>query len=64
MQKMSKKANSTEPKATTALRLDPELLKKIDEVAKLQSCSRTSVIEQCLESGLPRLKKFFEEFHS
>ena len=60
---MAKKANSSkELKTATALRLEKDMIRRIDEVAKLQNSSRTTVIEQCLESGLPKLKRFFEEF--
>ena len=59
---MAKKANSNKTKTATALRLDADLLKRIDEVASLQNSSRTTVIEQCLDAGLPQLKKFFEDF--
>lgn len=60
----NQRANTTgPPKKQTALRLDPDLLKLIDKVAKSQRTSRTSVIEQCLDAGLPRLQKMYEEFH-
>ena len=60
----NQRANTTGPqKKQTALRLDPKLLKLIDKAAADQRTSRTSVIEQCLDAGLPRLQKMYKEFH-
>ena len=58
----NRKTTSQELKTQTALRLDPKLLKEIDKVAEMQRTSRTSIIEQCLDAGLPRLRDSIDQF--
>ena len=59
---MKRKSKQKEPKHQTTLRLDPEIFRAAEEVARKTRMSVTSVVEACLESGIPRLEKLHEEF--
>jgi predicted HicB family RNase H-like nuclease len=62
----SKGGGHARPKARlqTSIRIDPELWAEATRIAEIQHSSVASVLEQCLEKGLPRLEKLLEEFHS
>jgi hypothetical protein len=47
-------------KVQTAVRLDQELLDVLDELAKLQGCTRTDVIAGILERGIADEQKFMD----
>lgn len=57
-----RKSKGDDAKHLTTVRLDPELYEAAKRVAKMSRMSITSVMEQCLEAGLPRLEKLQKEF--
>lgn len=57
-----RKTKQTEPKHQTTLRLDPKLFKQAERVAQKTRMSVTSVVETCLEAGIPRLEKLHDDF--
>ena len=46
----------------TTMRLDEELFERASVIAGIQRSSVRSVIEQCLDSGLPELERLIKEF--
>jgi len=46
----------------TTMRIDAELWAEAQRLAEIQHTSATSVIEQCLQAGLPKLEKLYAEF--
>tara|TARA_Y100001963_G_scaffold38762_1_gene54179 strand:- start:230 stop:487 length:258 start_codon:yes stop_codon:yes gene_type:complete len=46
----------------TTMRIDAELWAEAQRLAEVQHTSATSVIEQCLAAGLPRLEKLYSDF--
>ena len=60
-QKTTKKKKAA--KKVTAIRIDPELWDQVSKLAELQGTSSTAILQQCLQAGLPRLRRLTEEFH-
>jgi predicted HicB family RNase H-like nuclease len=54
----------TKARLQTSIRVDPELWAEATRIAEIQHSSVASVLEQCLEKGLPRLEKLLDDFHS
>ena len=46
----------------TTMRIDAELWAEAQRLAEIQRTSATSIIEQCLQAGLPRLDKLYSDF--
>ena len=54
---------AAQPKSKlTTMRLDEELWERASVIAGIQRSSVRSVIEQCLDSGLPELERLIKEF--
>lgn len=62
MSKDRRKTKGNDPKHHTTVRIDLEMWKELEAVADLKRMSATSVIEVCLEAGLPRLREQHREF--
>jgi predicted HicB family RNase H-like nuclease len=63
MAKKPTKKNSPKARLQTSIRVDPELWAEATRIAEIQHSSVAAVLEQCLQKGLPRLERLFEEFH-
>ncbi|TCS83342.1 ribbon-helix-helix protein, CopG family [Tepidibacillus fermentans] len=53
---LSKKTDQPPPKQLISIRLDPELLKKIDLLASESNSNRTAVITEILEKVVPKIR--------
>lgn len=66
MKNTQRKKRAGKPKEVarvqTTMRLNPELLDLARETAELHHTTVTTIIEQCLEAGVPRLRKLHTEF--
>ena len=53
---LTKKEEKAPPKQLISIRLDPELIAKIDLVAAESKSTRTSVITEVLEKVIPKIR--------
>jgi len=53
---------SSKARLQTSIRIDPAIWAEATRIAELQHSSTASVLEQCLEAGLPRLEELLDEF--
>ncbi|WP_176717296.1 ribbon-helix-helix protein, CopG family [Vulcanibacillus modesticaldus] len=53
---ISKSKEKSVPKRVISIRLDPELIQKIDQIAKESETNRSKVITEILEKVVPKIR--------
>ncbi|MEO1716948.1 MAG: ribbon-helix-helix domain-containing protein [Planctomycetota bacterium] len=52
------------PKTQTSIKIDSDLMARVDRLAKMRGESRTAVIERCLRNAVPELEQYFENMQN
>ncbi len=53
---LSKKQEKREPKQIISIRLDPELISSLDQIADKSQSNRSAVISEILEKVVPKIR--------